>query len=138
MWNANGCSTFGLKKKLASGTTATIAKRKDMAKKLSNKGKEALAYKVMCAVSDMLLIADENNLWFDEELEALAESEEGRYVLAETVARWMTKLPGKIWNLDLPKVWSADYERPIFNENGEFLCKVPSMEDEPTPKFMHK
>ena len=75
-------------------------------------------------------LIEENNLWFDEELEALAESEEGRLVLAETVARWMTKLPGKVWALELPKVWSADYERPIFNENGERLYRVPSMEDE--------
>ena len=101
-----------------------------MAIKLSNKGKEALAFKVMCAASDMLLSAEENNLWFDEELKALAESEEGRLVLAETVARWMTKLPGRVWTFDLPKVWSADYERPIFNENGEGLYRVPSMEDE--------
>jgi hypothetical protein len=104
--------------------------RRNMAKKLSNKGKEALAFKVMCAASDMLLSAEENKTWYDEELEALAESEEGRLVLAETVAKWMTKLPGKVWITDLPKVWSADYERPIFNENGEFLYRVPSMEDE--------
>ena len=101
-----------------------------MTKKLSNKGKEALANKVIAAATDMLLIAEENKTWYDEELEALAESEEGRLVLAETVARWMTKLPGKGWDISLPKVWSADYERPIFNENGERLYRVPSMEDE--------
>ena len=98
--------------------------------KLSNKGKEALAFKVICAAADMLLTAEENDLWFDEELEALAESEEGRLVLAETVAKWMTRLPGKEWTFELPKVWSDDYERPIFNENGERLYRVPSMEDE--------
>ncbi len=98
--------------------------------KLSNKNKEALAWKVITAAADMLLTAHENDLWFDDELKAIAESEEGRLVLAETVAKWMTKLPGKEWDINLPEVWSADYERPIFNENGEFLYRVPSMEDE--------
>ena len=76
-----------------------------MTEKISNKGKEALAYEVMCAVSGMLLLHHENNLWFDEELKELASTEEGRELLAVTVAKWMTKLPGKKWNMDLPMVW---------------------------------
>ena len=105
-----------MEKKLASGTTATTAKCKDMTIKLSNKNKEALANRVMTAAADMRLGAHELDLWYDDELKAIAETEEGRWVLAETVAKWMTKLPGKGWDINLPEVWKADYERPIFDE----------------------
>ena len=73
--------------------------------KISNKGKEALAFEVMCAAANMLLVNTENNLSFDEELEELAGTEEGRELLAVTVAKWMTKLPGKKWDMNLPMVW---------------------------------
>mgnify|MGYP003152784382 CR=1 FL=1 len=78
-------------------------------KKISNKGKEALAFEVMCAAADRILVNGENDGWYDEELKELAGTVEGVLLLRETVAKWMTKLPGKIWATDLPKVWDEDY-----------------------------
>jgi hypothetical protein len=75
--------------------------------KLTNKQKEALAFEVMGAVTNMLLLNDENNLWGDE-LRELAATEEGRQALAVQAAKWMTKLPGKIWDISLPRVWEMD------------------------------
>ena len=75
--------------------------------KLTNKQKEELAFEVMGAVANMLLSNDENNLWGGE-LRELAATEEGREALAVQAAKWMTKLPGKIWDMSLPRVWEMD------------------------------
>ena len=74
----------------------------------------------MGAAANMLLANDENNLWFDEELKKLAGTAEGNLLLRETIAKWMTKLPGKVWDTDLPKVWDEDYwkEKEEWKEKG--------------------
>ncbi len=75
--------------------------------KLTNKQKEALAFEVMGAVANMLLSNHETKTW-DVELEELASTDEGRQAIEMQAATWMTKLPGNIWHLDLPKPWEQD------------------------------
>ena len=82
-----------------------------MTEKISNKGKEALAFEGMCAAANMLLVNDESDGWYDEELKELAGTEEGRELLAVTVAKWMTKLPGKKWDMNLPMVWTKAWKK---------------------------
>jgi hypothetical protein len=75
--------------------------------KLTNKQKEALAFEIMGGVTNRLLSNQESGCWMPE-LEELASTEEGVNAIRMQAAKWMMKLPGELWDIDLPKPWEQD------------------------------
>tara|TARA_R110002167_G_C12529227_1_gene638966 strand:- start:332 stop:598 length:267 start_codon:yes stop_codon:yes gene_type:complete len=81
--------------------------------KLTNKQKEQLAWNIMNAVVNEIFIRNENKDWSvtdggESGFEEFASTEEGLTAIYEQAAVWMMRLPGEIWNLDLPKVWEKN------------------------------
>ena len=86
--------------------------------KLNNKQKRAIVDEIMYAVAERL---NRDEGLYNEDLEELSHTHEGREAMLVQAAIWFNKLPGNNWNDDFPRPWEKNNGRKGYFVGDEWF-----------------